>query len=120
MLGARYHFNPEGRWNWFVMAALGGTSVTKANATDQQRSDATRPSAELGVGLERRFRHFAIQAELRGLGIAEPVQDKTMSVPPPPLHPEPGSTPPVNNPTTPVTSQQQQGGTFTLGVSYYF
>jgi hypothetical protein len=71
MLAARIRFRPEAAWNWFVMAGVGGASVTLHDATDPERSDATRPMAMLGIGVERRFRHFALQAEARAIGIGD-------------------------------------------------
>lgn len=117
-LGLRYRFAAERPWNWWVMAGIGSLSITQQGATDQERQDARKPMGQLGIGIERRFRHFAINAELRSIGIGpdqnQPqtlmggVASMTTNQPPPP-QPQPAP-----------SSQGQSGGTLTLGASYYF
>lgn len=123
-LSARFRFNPEGAWNWFLMGGLGAASVTSHDATDQQRNDATHPLVTFGVGVERRFHHFAFQAEARAIGIGDKKQD-AMATP----VAEPGvmtatGTPiapvPTPGPTTDSNAQKLGGGQLTIGVSYYF
>jgi hypothetical protein len=118
-LAARYRFNPEGAWNWFVMAGFGGASITFHDATQQERDDATHPLGMLGVGLERRFHHFALQAELRAIGIGDKSRnDPPMAEPAKPSDPVPMET--ITPPTTTSPSQKQSGGALTIGLSYYF
>ena len=105
----RYRFNPEGAWNWFVMGGLGGASVTFHDATSQARDDATHALAMLGVGVERRFRHFALQAELRGVSIASGHTDDKMA----------SAAPAAVTPPSPA-STKLTGGSLTIGASYYF
>jgi hypothetical protein len=118
-LAARYRFRPEAAWNWFVMGGLGGASVTRHDATQQERDDATQPLGMLGIGIERRFHHFALQAEARAIGIGDKNRNDTMVEPPLPT--KPGA--PTGMPTTlPLVepSQKQSGGALTIGASYYF
>ena len=112
----RYRFMPHSRWNWYLMAGLGVASVSSREATDQERSDATRGMFELGVGIERRFAHFALDAEIRGIGLGEtkaettPVDGTVM-----------GTATPASTTTTPtMPTDKLSGGQFTIGASYYF
>lgn len=115
-LAARYRFRPEAAWNWFVMGGLGGASITRHDATKQERDDATRPLGTLGVGIERRFRHFALQAEARAVGIGEKDRsdDKMIEAPVPPS----GAKAPTSAPLPP--SEKRSGGALSIGLSYYF
>jgi hypothetical protein len=116
-LALRYRFRPEAAWNWFVMGGLGGASVVSHDATKQERDDATHPLGMVGIGLERRFHHFALQAEARAIGVGDKTRNSDAMAAPPPA--QPGAmattTPP---PVTP--SQKQSGGALTIGLSYYF
>ncbi|MBX3156712.1 MAG: hypothetical protein KF773_11970 [Deltaproteobacteria bacterium] len=107
--GARWRFAPERRWNWFVAAGLGAATIARHDATAEQRDATARPIGHVGVGVERRFRRLALQAELRlvGLGpvVVEDRADTAMSRAPVPAPASPG---------------ELAGGRFTLGGSYYF
>lgn len=116
-LAARWRFRPEAAWNWFVMGGVGGASVTRHDATQQERSDANQPFAMLGIGLERRFRHFALQAELRGVGLGTSKKDAPAD---PPMA-QPQSTGMTTTTLPPATADvQRSGGSLTIGLSYYF
>jgi hypothetical protein len=123
MLAARWRFAPEHRWNWWLMAGLGGMSVVQHDATNQQVNDGQRPMAEFGVGIERRFHHFALQAELRGIGVGPQNNSSatpTMATPPGPstsTSPASISTPPTMMSTP---DDHLSGGQLTIGASYYF
>jgi hypothetical protein len=91
----------------FVMGGVGGASVTRHDATDQEREDATQPLGMLGFGIERRFHHLALQAEARVVGLAEPADDDVTVVDR--MEPAGGS-----------AVQARGGGSLTLGLSYYF
>jgi hypothetical protein len=111
MLGLRYRFSPYQHWNWWLGGGLGGISVTPSGATDQQKQDAQRPMGALAVGIEHRWNQFALQAELRGFGVGQPKnQDQTM-----PVVANQKQPPAMTSPT-----DQQSGGMFTIGASYYF
>ena len=114
-LAARYRFRPEAAWNWFVMGGLGAASVTRHDATDQERHDATQPLGTLGIGLERRFQHLAIQAELRAIGLGKATHPQAD---PPMAQAADASAMPVT--TTTSDPIERTGGLFSIGLSYYF
>jgi hypothetical protein len=117
VLAARWRFRPEHAWNWFVMAGLGGASVTRHDATDQQRSDASQPLVTLGVGLERRFRRFALQAEARVVGTGTRERgDEVMAQSAEPRGPVDMDV--VVAPS--AVDEKRGGGAFSIGLSYYF
>jgi hypothetical protein len=109
MLAARYRFRPEQAWNWWLMGGLGGIIVARHDASDEELDHARRPAGTLGIGLERRFNRFAIQAEARGIAAAETEQEReAMDLP------VRGGVPVMSN------NPPYAGGLFTLGASYYF
>jgi hypothetical protein len=112
-LALRYRLFPESAWNCFVMAGIGGASVTFHDATDQQRDDATHALAMLGVGVERRFHHFALQAELRAVSIAGSHPDDKMAE----SAPVSGT---ITTPSPSPATDKLTGGSLTIGASYYF
>jgi opacity protein-like surface antigen len=115
-IAARYRFRPEAAWDWFVMVGLGGASVALHDATDQERSDATRPMAMLGLGIERRFGHFALQAEARAIGIGDR-HDEPMDEP---AAIEAAPTAMTRTPSVPSADHKRSGGSLSIGLSYYF
>ncbi len=108
-LALRYRFRAEEHWNWFVMGGLGIAAIASHNATSQERSDATQPMFELGIGTEYRFDHLALQAELRGFGLGA-ARSNTAD-------PVPAS---MTTTTTTDPNIQRSGGLLSVGVSYYF
>jgi hypothetical protein len=108
-LAARFRFRPEAAWNWFLMAGVGGAAVTRHDATDQEREDAVQSLGMLGVGIERRFRHVALQAEARAIGMGDDRRDadRMQGVAEMPV-------------VGPGAEQTRAGGSLTLGLSYYF
>jgi hypothetical protein len=112
-LAARWRFRPEARWNWFVMGGIGAAAVTRHDATDDQRKDATQPLGMLGIGVERRFRHFALQAEARAVGMGNRDDHDDMPVV---IRDEA-----KRSVVMPVrTDEARGGGSLTIGASYYF
>lgn len=79
-LAARYRFRPQQPWNWWLVGGIGGTVIESHTATKQQRDDATRGHLAVGVGLERRFNHFALNAEFRMMGLGPRSDSDTMEV----------------------------------------
>jgi opacity protein-like surface antigen len=116
-LQLRYRFMPEHHWNWYLMAGIGGASITQKDATDQERKDAQRGMFQLGGGLEYRFQQFALNIEVRGMGLSETKasQDTVMVTPT-----TGASTEPPPPPSSNVSTGQYSGGQLTLGASYYF
>lgn len=136
-LGLRYRFAPGAAWNWSVMGALGSTSIASAGATQQERDAVAQKTGQLGIGVERRFERFAVQAELRWITMEQDhrhAKGSTTTQPPPsggymPTPDPTGTTPPSNMPPTmqppPMGSVDPgpgklEGGQVTLGLSYYF
>ena len=122
-VAARYRFRPEHKWNWWLMAGLGGTIVAPHVSTEEERDAMTRPHGTMGIGLERRFRRFALQIELRGvaMGAAKGSDDVYAPQPDRPTT-EPVPTPPPASLTAAEAAYSSElgGGSFTFGASYYF
>jgi hypothetical protein len=123
MLAARYRFNIEEAWNWWVMGGLGGMSVANYYASQEERKAAERPMGQLGVGIERRFRRFALQVELRAISVGQNPDQTT------PLSGTVMGGGPVKSPAgTPVpppggnymATDKQSGAVASIGASYYF
>jgi hypothetical protein len=110
-LAARYHFLPEAKWNWFVMGGLGAATIAVHDATDQQRQDAVQPLAMVGVGVERRFDHFALQVELRAIDLDKRTTTTDTAA---------MTTSATSMSTTTTIQPARSGGSFTVGLSYYF
>lgn len=110
VIAARWRFLPAHAWNWFVTAGIGGAAVARHDATDQERSDATQPLGMLGLGVERRFRHFAVQAEARAIAMGEKHHDSPIAVD--------GEHSLAAEMTT--VDEKRAGGSLSIGVSYYF
>lgn len=121
VLAARWHFRPERHWNWYVTAGLGALTVADQNASDQERNDATRPMGEFGVGVERRWRHLAIEAELRGIGVGA-TKGSQDAMAAPAAKSGGGGTTTMAPPSGDLSNSDPSasGGEFTVGASYYF
>lgn len=65
----RYRFLAERRWNIYAGVGLGVVSLASKDATEDAKKG--RGAFRLGVGLERRFRAFAIHADLRFIRVAQ-------------------------------------------------
>jgi hypothetical protein len=68
-----YHFTPYRRWDWFLLAGIGGTDDTvtyrKADGTMAEET-AEEVNFLLGAGVERRWTHFGLGVDLRAVGFA--------------------------------------------------
>jgi hypothetical protein len=107
-LGVRYIFQPRADWNVWVMGALGVLDVTM----DPQASSSTpieRSMAQLGMGIERRFAHFALQAEARAIGASAPKAANDAA-----------RADATSTMTPAMATDTLSGGELTLGASYYF
>jgi hypothetical protein len=110
MLQARFHLDPYARWDIYFTAGLGTAAIVAADQ-DETPKDAIRGAASLGAGIERRFGHFGIAAELRALSIA------------PSDHGDDAAPLMTKSVATPVVSADDPGavgGTFTIAGSYEF
>ena len=120
-IGLRYRFRPADQLNWFLLAGIGGSAVASQSATSDQRDAATRGHIQVGGGLEYRWTHFALQAEVRLTAMGQP-----KSASDPTIMPVTGTvdSPPSNTapPPQPTSSAQDtmSGGQLTIGASYYF
>jgi hypothetical protein len=101
-LAARYRFNPEQAWNWWVLAGLGSTTVAAHDASDAELQAAQRQHMTAGAGIERRWAHFALQFEVRALAVGMTEQEMQLA--------DQGQ----------IGSHGLSGGTFALGASWYF
>lgn len=101
-LAARYRFQPERRWNWWLLAGVGVTTVAPVNSSDEEIEAAQRPHGTLGVGIERRWTRFALQFELRALSVGQTETEMELA--------DQGV----------MTSEGLSGGNFAFGASYYF
>lgn len=99
---ARYRFNPERSWNWWLLAGLGATTVAPHDASDEVIEAAQRPHVAIGVGLEKRWNRFALQLELRALGVGQTEEEMQLT--------RDGA----------MVSSGLSGGNASLGASYYF
>ncbi len=101
-LAARYRFNALQHTNWWLMAGLGVTTVAPKDASGDQAEMAQRPHGLLGIGMEYRWVHFALQAELKAIAVG-PTEDEQRIAD-----------------DTGMDPQGITGGSFTLGGAYYF
>lgn len=109
VLSLRYRFSPQRDWNWWLGAGMGSLAVTYVGDSQDAVDAAQQSTLQFSVGLERRWSHFALQTELRAVGVApnDGAEDIGMPVK--------GT---LNAP--PVSRDGWSGGQFTLGASYYF
>lgn len=70
VLSLRWRFNPKRNWNWWLSAGMGSLAVTSVGASKEERNAAQQSTLQFGIGLERRWSRFALQAELRAVGVA--------------------------------------------------
>jgi hypothetical protein len=122
VLALRYRFNPQKRWNLWAMAGMGSFAVTSQYASDAEKQAAVQSTLQFGLGLERRWTRFALQLEVRAVGVApndqatgdmpvrEPIGSPTDTMQPPK---DPGT-------TTTSSLDGWKGGQTTIGASYYF
>jgi hypothetical protein len=121
-LAALYHFRPERRWDWYLLAGIGSIAPP-----DDDDGDQVRGAFHLGIGIERRWRRFGLGAELRAVGIA-PVEDDRGTVggdtaPPGNTMLTSGETPPMTTPVPPEDDDRERGdsaGQFSIRATYYF
>lgn len=118
-IGLRYHFRPADPWNWFLLAGVGGSAVASSTASDADRNAATRPHVQVGAGIEHRWTHFALQAEVRLTAMGEPQGYGDTSTPPVLVGTNDGNTAVRGDPAS-STTNTASAGQLTIGASYYF
>jgi hypothetical protein len=101
-IDGRYRFLAENPWNVFALVSLGIVSVARSDATDDEKKG--RGALRLGVGVERRFRVWAIQAELRLVGVGENKDFEPMTI----------------TPAMDMAKSKLNGGSLTIGGTFYF
>lgn len=116
VLSASYHFRPYARWDWYVLAGLGGISDGAPDISDEEREASRMGQVHVGAGVERRFRRFAIGAELRGVGMSPPDEEVA-----PARADEPAGAPSAPAMTLPgARLEELSGGQLTIAGTYYF
>lgn len=116
-LALRYRFAIESDWNWWIMGGIGQAVIDPQNTDSTQMDADTRPLGELGIGLEHRWDHFALQAELKAVGMGERKGGYAVAQP----VPVDASGAPIGGAGTTTTARDtMSGGSLTIGASYYF
>jgi opacity protein-like surface antigen len=101
-LAARYRFNQQNQWNWWLLLGVGATTIARHDATQEEIDAAQRPHLAAGIGLEYRFTNFALQVEARAMGLGQTPDEMKLA--------DQGV----------YTNDGISGGMMTLGASYYF
>lgn len=114
-LAAQYHFRPYARWDWYALVGIGGTANGDPEISDEERRASEVGHFHLGAGIERRFRHFAIGAELRAVGMA-PHDDELEDAP----QDDPVQPTGMTVPTEEIERTATNGGQLTIAATYYF
>lgn len=119
VLALRYRFNPARRWNWWLMAGMGSLAVTREGASDEEREAAHQSTLQFGAGVERRWNRFALQFELRAVGVApheisEDMPVRTEIAPDGLMQPLPPNSEPGR------ANDGMKGGQFVFSGNYYF
>jgi hypothetical protein len=119
VLALRYRFSPGRRWNWWVMAGMGSLAVTQHEATKEERDLAAQSTLQFGAGLERRWSRFALQLEMRAVGVkAHDVEDAPVAGGT--LVDAGGLMTPPKEPMTTDAGDGMAGGQMVLSGNYYF
>jgi hypothetical protein len=117
VLALRYRFSPGRRWNWWLMAGMGSLSVTRAEPTKEEREQAEQSTLQFGVGLERRWSRFALQLEMRAVGVkAHDVEEMPVGG----AIVDGQMLPPPKEPTTTSAHDGMSGGQLVFSGNYYF
>jgi hypothetical protein len=104
-----FHMAPSRRWDWYLLAGIGGTEDGREDISDAQREATSQAHVHLGVGIERRFGQLGIAAEVRAVGMARSEkEDRAVSRP-------------SLAPTSPSSDDPEttSGGQLTLLATYY-
>jgi hypothetical protein len=107
-LSASFHFGRSFKWDYYVLAGIGGTETEITRTTPQggEINEAFKEShVHLGIGIERQWRHLAVGAELRAIGLER--------------NQEEGDAPRYGESDGPVP-KSSSGSQLNFTVSYYF
>ncbi len=119
-LGLRYRFLPGRPWDFWLGAGLGATVIERHDSTSDERDAANRPHAALSLGVERRWRRFAIHADVRMVALGARNDQLDMAAPPPQVDGEPVPDLPPQPAPDLRTAESLSAGVFSLGASFYF
>ncbi|MGN6108481.1 MAG: hypothetical protein ACTHU0_25475 [Kofleriaceae bacterium] len=100
------------------MGGLGGSVVERSDSTSDERDAATRPLGVAGIGVERRFTRFALQAELRAIAMGARKDERHVKGDP--VFTPDGAPVPLYAPGNVTYAEELAGTMLTLGASYYF
>ena len=114
-LSARFHPRPYARWDLYAIAGVGVAQIQVTGA--QPSAGDVRGEGELGVGLERRFGHLGVAAELRAMGIAAPKATADAAPAMTTTGATSGGTPP---PAAGAADGSLDGGVLTISAAYHF
>lgn len=110
-ISALLHLRPQARWDWYLLGGL-GTSERRPYADSDWAEE--RSHLALGIGLERRFEHLVIGAELRGL--AQPPAEEPVYY----SQPEPASSSGIRDPGPSGMATGSGAAQATLHATWYF
>ncbi len=111
LLGAMFHINPRSQWVWSVVGGMGGgrDDVEYRTFAGKQvmsnEASFAHAQLQLGVSLERRFRHIGVAAQLRAVAAGR--SDDKLDGPAFEGMDEP-------------TPRKESGGRFNIVATYYF
>jgi hypothetical protein len=120
MLSARFHLDPYATWDIFFTGGVGGAAVVPADLRGDVPKDAVRAAGTLGAGIERRFGHFGLAAELRVLSVAPADASSSDASQPMATASATGTTTPPPPPSPATDDPGSIGGAFSLTASYEF
>ena len=101
-IDARYRFLAERPWNVWALLSIGVTSVAAEDQSDEAKQG--RGSLRLGAGVERRFGAWGIHAELRLIAVGENTDFEPTEI----------------TPNNEMAKSKLNGGSLTIGGSFYF
>lgn len=78
MLSVLYHPRPHARWDWYLIAGLGARADGDPDLDDEAREASQAPTAQLGLGVERRLwgalRKVGISAQATAVAVGQPAE----------------------------------------------
>ena len=105
-LAVLFHPRPYARWDWYLLAGVGGTHDADPALTDEARQASHVADVQVGGGVERRFGRVGVAAELRLLA-RQPADDAA-------------ATRMTDAAGGDATTDRPGGGALTVAGTYYF